>query len=257
MSFASNGITGGVDPQVLENHEAIIFTRSWMMSAADDQAGKQTVLSVLQDPSISVVKFSIGGISVEPSMYEKVRQAIVDSKIAIMVAPEMLPAFADGEYFPVLKPSPDIEMYDVLVLRLGGLGTNRNQQFRTSMAMVHECTHAGFDLLQVPNMTHADHEAGAYLAGSMFGVAKMMDMGGHPERVTQQNQIFAAAWSLARSIVVETPGSWREPIYAVDRANAIHMLYTAIINSPEYGPAARDKINNDGVGRPWKLPQRH
>lgn len=151
------------------------------------------VRDILSDPAINAIDFSMGGIDVSPSMYQKVSQAIVDQKITVLVNPAFLRPNKSGKYIADLKLPNGVEMFDLLVLRSPDVGTGINEQFHRAEAIVHECTHAGFALLQVPNMTHTLHEAGAYAAQSIFALAKMLSLRGHPDRVTNTEPIEKAA----------------------------------------------------------------
>ncbi len=66
-----------------------------------------------------------------------------------------------------------------------------------AQVIVHECTHAAFDLLKTKGMNHLEHEASAYIAGARFVVQAMRDKGGKPEKVTFTQAIESAAWAIA------------------------------------------------------------
>jgi hypothetical protein len=228
------------------------------MSAADDKAATDAVLQVLADKSISQIDFPMGDISVKPSMYEKVSKAIGAKEITVMVVPEMLSAAESARYFSVFTIGNDQEWYNLIVLRTSGLGGNANEKFHAEMAIVHECTHAGFDLLKIPKMTHTQHEAGAYIAGAIFGVADMLDMKGDPSKFKDPAPIFMAAWDIAllSNSNKNAPSSYsRSPDFAVAWYSAISKLNVLIANSDEYKATAKDLVKNDGVGREWKLPK--
>jgi len=219
------------------------------MSAADDQTATATAVSVLSDSSISAINFGGSGISVSSSMYAQVSKAITEKKITVVVLPSSLKSNVDGEYLPVLT-LPGHEWYDVLVLRWPDLGTTRNDQIGRAATIVHECTHAGFDLLQVPDMTHVMHEAGAYVAEAMFVAAKMLSLGGDPSRVRPSEPIHAAALDIALHL---NSGAAGVPVsYFVSLIEKWNKLYTAILNNNEYKAIANQPVINDGVGRPWK-----
>jgi hypothetical protein len=231
------------------------------MSAQDDAAATTMVLDLLNDRSIGEIDFMLGAISVRPAMYRKVRQAIVDKKITVLVLPATLASNEAGKYFPVLTLDKDTEFYDVLVLRAPDLGSGVNEQFHRAMAIVHECTHAGLDLLQVPKMTHTQHEACAYVAQSIFEIAKILAMRGDPSKVRSTEPIESAAWEVALLQIKSKAGAntrsaayWVSPDFAVVWAEAVNKLHVAIMNSDTYKAVAKDIVNNDGVGRQWKLP---
>src|SRR5215210_6899008 len=127
------------------------------MSAEDDKKATEMVLKLLEDKSLEKVAFSMNKISVSPSMYAKVSQAIKEKKITVVVNPKLLHNNEGGRYYATLPLDKDTEFYDVLVLRSPVLGKGLIDQFYAAEAIVHECTHAGFDLLEVPKMTHLEH----------------------------------------------------------------------------------------------------
>src|SRR5262249_43596017 len=135
--------------------------------------------------------------TIAPSMYEKVAKAIKDGQITITVEPSLLKADEAGRYFSTLPINKDTEFYDVVVLRAPDLGSTLNDKFHAATAIVHECTHAGFDLLKLPKMTHLEHEAASYVAGAIFAAQSMLALKGHPERVQPTDSIEAAAWDIA------------------------------------------------------------
>jgi|SRR4051794_18210402 hypothetical protein len=153
--------------------------------SADDLRATQTVQTILSDPAINGIDFMMGDITVSKTMYDKVSKAIQDGKITVLVLPAGLQPNIAAKYLPVLTFSADREYYNIILLRSPDLGTGINQQLEAATAIVHECTHAGFDLLQMSNMAHFQDEAGAYVAGAMFGVSAIRAQGGHPEKVTQ------------------------------------------------------------------------
>ena len=135
------------------------------------------------------------------------------------------------------------------------------EQLTAAANVVHECTHAGFYVLKVPDMTHALHEAGAYAAEAIFEIARMPNMGGHPDRVIIHEAIRKAAWSfgllLQRSKAGGTNKYYTSPDFAVSYCETVNELITSIVNSNEYRAAAKDPIKNLGVGRQWVLHSAH
>jgi hypothetical protein len=254
------------------------------MSAEEDQAATQLVRQVLALGGINEIKFSLGpdAIDVSPAMYSDVLNAIgAPSKIKVTVEPSMLKPDEGGRYYAEIKlPNGDM-WYDVLVLRYADLGSGANEQFNRAAKIVHECTHAGFAIRRVPNMTHLLHEAGAYAADAIFQIGMMVGMKGHPEKVntTSMDAIHGAAWNLAfilyesnhgRNVPLATAaavtaggpplGVFAMPIGAVVAAaqlfQAWNNLYAAIANSNEYRAVANDPVNNAGLGRHWIITGR-
>lgn len=223
------------------------------MSAEDDRKATESVLKVLTDMSIWKLKFMMGPVktkpvsirprTIHPLMYDLVRQAIVDGKITVIVAPEMLKNGAGGAYFPVIAINEDTVFYDVLVMAKSNLGNTTDEQLNAAKIIVHECTHAGFDLLKLEKMTHLEHEAGAYIAGAIFTAQRVLAMKGDPKTATMAKPISKAAWDIA---LLEVEGK-HIPEKLFDT------LELAIRASPLYKDAVDNIANNDGVGREWKL----
>jgi predicted metal-dependent TIM-barrel fold hydrolase len=137
------------------------------MGAEDDKNAKQLVLDILKHKSIGKLKVTIDKITISPKLYEAVRKAIDEGKIAVIVQPDGLKANEAAKYFGTMKFSEDMIFYDVIVLRSAALTGNKAQDLLVAQAIVHECTHAGFDLLK-QKMTGLQNEALAYIAGAMF-----------------------------------------------------------------------------------------
>jgi hypothetical protein len=235
------------------------------MGAQEDAAATKAVLEVLKDSAIRNVDFTLGEVSISPTMYDKVAEAITQGKITVIVAPNFLKPTEAGRYFPVLTVNSETEFYDVLVLRTPGFGSGLNAQFHGRQAVVHECTHAGLDLLKVPNMTHAQHEAVSYVADSIFLISKVLAMKGDPGKIgkTIVAPIEKAAWEVGMLVSASRDSKngpsapyWSSPDFAVAWFESVNRLFVAIGASDEYKASAKDKANNDGVGRPWKLPKK-
>jgi hypothetical protein len=212
------------------------------MSAEDDKKATETVLAVLQDKSINKMRFKLNRREISPSLYQGVAKAIKDKKITVLVQPDLLASGEAGRYYSELKVGKDMIFYDVLVLRSPTLGANVAEKFNSAQVIIHECTHAGFDLLKLANMTHAEHEAASYIAGALFMIESMLAMKGDPSKVTFTEKIEQTAWKI---------GLLEAKDQSVPKA-----LYTeldaAIRAHPSYKHAG-DTAKNDGVGREWKL----
>jgi hypothetical protein len=229
----------------------------------DNTAATKLVLDILKDRQIGEIDFMLGSISIKPTMYQKVSQAIVDKKITVIVEPKALAANEAGKYLSVLTIDKDTEFYDVLILGTPDRGKSVNEQFHKARAIVHECTHAGLDLLKVPNMTHTQHEACAYVADSIFAMAKMLAVKMDLSNMKITEAIPIAAWEVARlqiksKAAAGTPSApyWTSPDFAMIWVGAVNKLNAAISTSDTYKKVAKDKVNNDGVGREWKLPKK-
>jgi hypothetical protein len=213
------------------------------MSVEDDRKATETVLSILQDKSLSSLDFKFNKRTIQPSMYQKVAKAITEGKITVINQPNLLKQGSLGRYLPVITIDNNNEWYDVLVLRHADLGTSANDQFVRAASIIHECTHAGFDLLKLTKMTHLEHEAGSYIAATIFVVAnlklsKLLEKANVPV-----DPIGKAAWDIAL-LEVENKSVPKE-LY-----NALNV---AISKDPNYKDNYKDAVNNDGVGRQWKI----
>lgn len=214
------------------------------MSAEDDKKAKQLVLTLLGDKAINKIKFTVGSWTVTPDLYTKVAEAIKAGKITVLVAPEALGPGVGGKYYSTLKINKDNEWHDVLVLAKPEIGKTVDDQFHAAQVIVHECTHAGLDLLKVKKMTVLDHETIAYVAEAVFIVAKMLELNGHPEKVTMKEPIRKAAWDIGK-VIVQQHKTIPKPL--------LNALRVAISKSAVYKDTAADKVTNDGVGHKWKI----
>lgn len=225
--------------------------------SADDDKVKQFVLDTLQATELKDVDFQLSNIKVSSDMYQKVLQAIVDGKISVLVQPDLLKEKEAAKYFPEMKFRNGDVWYDVLAFRSSDQGSTRGQQITAAALMVHECTHAGFVLLKIPKMTHTFHEAGAYAAEAIFEIARMSNLGGHPDKVVINEPIRKEAWDfgllLQRSRANSKNKYYTSPDFAVVYYKSLNKLMVAIMNSDEYKPVAKDIVENLGVGRKWIL----
>jgi hypothetical protein len=212
------------------------------MSAEDDKKATQLVLDVLKHKAISKIKFTMDKFTVGPSLYAKVAQAIGKKELTIMV--NALPAGIAAKYFPKLTIDANTEFYDLIVLPSPALGSGVDAQFHAKAAIVHECTHAGFDLLKT-KMNHMQNEALAYVAGASFVIAHMVELKGDPTKVTVSATIEKEAWDIAMLL----HNGKKVP------KESYNALLLAIENHPEYKADAKKAAENDGVGRAWKLPK--
>ena len=214
------------------------------MSAEDDRKATQTVLNVLTWRAISKLKFTIGKITVSPELYEKVKKAIETKKVTVLVQ-SLAPGVA-AKYFSTMKIRDDMIFYDVMVLTTAELTGTIAEQISRAQYLVHECTHAGFDLLS-QKMTRLENEALAYVAAAMFVQLAMKENRGDPTKVptSGMTKIEQAAWDIASKEI--GGGTVTKDMY-----NALNV---AIEAEPEYKDAGKKPSENDGVGREWKLPK--
>jgi hypothetical protein len=170
------------------------------MSAEDDVKAKKLVLDVLRSKPISALDFTLEGRKVSPSMYEDVAKAIESKKITILID-KVSGDGAGAAYFFELKRGEKTIMYDLLALRFSELSTSSNaQRFKQLADIVHESTHAAFDILKTPNMTHLHHETAAYVAGALYQVTLFVLERGDPSKIKFGKPIFSAAWDIALAL---------------------------------------------------------
>lgn len=214
------------------------------MTATDDAKAKSLVLDVLSDAVLPKINFSVGTWAIRSDFYSKVAEAIKIDQITVMV--DLTPATNNiaAAYFPTLPIGEGKEIYDALVLRITSLGTTTSEKFRNAGTIIHECTHAGIDLFGWTPMLHAHHEVLAYIAEARGQWLKMESTGGRPDKVVfKVDLIRAAAWNCAADLAANG---------AVKKSSLV-LLAAAISLHPDYTTKAFDAVNNDGVGKEWKL----
>ena len=133
------------------------------MSAADVK-GMQTVRQILKDSTYTNIRFTVDRWTINPEFYAKVDQALEKGKIGVMVQPNGLPKGVSAQYYPKLTINAQTELYDLIILNSSDLGNTRNQRLHNAGYIVHECTHAGIDMMKWNPMTHLEHETIAYVA---------------------------------------------------------------------------------------------
>jgi hypothetical protein len=213
------------------------------MSAEDDANAKKLVLQVLRSKPIAALAFTVDGRTIKPSMYEDVARAIEAKKITLLVD-KVSGAGAGAAYFYEMKPGPKTVLYDVLTLRFSELSTTSNAaRFKNLADIVHESTHAAFDILKIPNMTNLHSETAAYVAGALYQVTLFVSERGDPKKISFGNPVFARAWDIALLI------SQKQTV----PKELINKLQTAISNDPLYKDNVKKIVPNDGVGRDWVI----
>jgi hypothetical protein len=214
------------------------------MSAVDDERAAQLVIGVLGDKAIGAIDFNLDGRKVTPAMYAEVAKAIKAKKITVMADPSLVVAAA---YSPEIRVNDKTVLYDVMILKQPDLGSDQKSAFVAQINIVHEATHAGFDLMKTPNMLRLHHEAAAYVAGFIFAIHLLWRTGGDPAKVTWTNPIETAAWEIAWKISTRDITKAGPPF----SKSMLNTLYTEIGKSDLYKGSAQKKVINDGVGRAW------
>jgi hypothetical protein len=210
------------------------------MSKENEQA-KAMVLGILKHEALANLDFKLNKRHVQPKMYKLVAQAIEAGQITVLFAPNFVKTGSMGIYLPEIKFDSGDEWYDVLALRFYDLGSTANEVFLRANSIMHECTHAGFDMLKLKKMSHLEHEAGAYIAATIFLIATLKTqrlLGG--ARIPD-NPIGKAAWEIALLELADKRISKRQ----------YNALFDAIGQNENYKPKAEKMTNNDGVGKDW------
>jgi hypothetical protein len=219
----------------------------------DDETAKKTVLAVLADKNIAPINFTLGDYSVAPKMYGEVADAIKTNKVTVLVEASLKSTKVQALYVNELKLPNGQFMYNLMLLRdpdlAGGVTDAKqkiNTEFNAMMGIVHESTHAGFDARKLKKVTTPYNEGAAYIAGAIFGVAKMRDMGGKPEKIyagAATTDIHSVAWNIA----LKLEGAKNRTV-PKDSANA---LFVEIGKMPEYKDKMKDIVTLDGVNQKW------
>ncbi len=220
----------------------------------DDETATKTVLDVLADKNIAGLTFTLGDFGVVPKMYADVSGAIRNKKITVLVEASLKSTKVQALYVNELKlGDKNYFLYNTIFLRdpdlTGGAADPReriNTAFNAMMGIVHECTHAGFDQRKLKKVTTAYNEGAAYIAGAMFGVAKMREMGGKPEKIHPPSSPVSIE-SIAWNIALKLEGA-RDRTVATGKANA---LFVEIGKKPEYKDKMKDIVTLDGIDQTW------
>jgi len=123
----------------------------WLPNAplTPDQIARNLVLTTLRGPVIGRMNFGVGFLMISAGYYEDIAKAIEAGKIVVKLNPASTTlAFYNGG----LKP-PVIEL---------GPSTSRD-------LIVHECTHAIFDMLKITTRVEQS-EAFGYLSQALYGL---------------------------------------------------------------------------------------
>lgn len=218
------------------------------MGAAEDARAKQTVLDVLQDPALRQVNFSLVKAAVSGRSYANVARAITGGQIKVMVEPSI----GDNAHYvrELTRPNGAV-WYDLILLAKPDLGSSAGEKFGSSVQIVHECTHAMFDLERRSPMTDMEEESLAYVAGHLFAIVKLKSLN-RPVQNPHTKPLLKASWALALHLQIGQ-GS-RDAYWWMAFNSQLHTLYTAILQNPLYATKAKKMNRYDGVGRPWIQP---
>ena len=162
--------------------------------SADDLA-KQTVLNTLSDLAIAKIRFTIDSYHVSPGMYSKVAQLVGNGRIRVEYNWSVGTA---AYYYPVENK---IE-----------LGLTSASTLTKQAKIVHECTHAAFDVHRYARSTIATSEAAGFVAECLFARVKSPKTDDPDYRIYSDDEkkdfIYELAWEIAGKILQgQTPKS--------------------------------------------------
>jgi hypothetical protein len=188
-----------------------------------DKDARNLVLSILREPVVGRMNFSVGRISITPADYQRVAKAIEGGGIAVNADVRL-----DNQAF-----------YNSATHRL-----TISSKLQDPGLIIHECTHAIFDLRAI--ITHVEVSEGlAYVAQSFYGRLSNGPQGRYVLEPDPANPMSWAAWQIifdesARlaEMLTTTP--------SVSEAEAAE-LFRAIRNTTWYRSRMGRLEINDGV----------
>ena len=189
---------------------------------SDDQLAKALVLTVLQNPALGYINFGLAGYWISQTLFNAVRDRINGGGIAVYARPS---SSSKAEYNSALNALYVPYSNEVTKLAL----------------ILHECVHAGLDLLKATKIRVVDDEALAYISQCIF-VSK--NKTANPEIRTvgddedwYMNQVFDKAWAIAMQLI-------RGEIPSTSEYNE---LRTALLSTAKYGHGY-DYAGYNGIG---------
>lgn len=123
----------------------------------------QRVINLLRGPEVGRIRFSFpdgtGTITVDRGMYHRVASAIERRRIGIFPATD-----------PALIPPDAGATYDATMVDGGTIFIRAEKMWGRDLEgdLVHECTHAGFDVDKRDTLTALNDEAAAYVAEVLY-----------------------------------------------------------------------------------------
>ena len=212
---------------------------------AESEQATKVVLSVLSNKGVGAIEFELDGWKITPGLYAKVAAAITEKKITVIV--DKVSFKETALYVPEVKLADTTTIFDIIALKHTTLSSDRAEKFVQMLAIVHECTHAGVDLLKLEKMPKLNNEALAYIAQSIFAMQVYSADVGDPKNLTwKAKTIEETAWAIAQEISKRDKTA-KGP--AITKAMSTE-LYLRI--NTAYGEEKEKKdSNNDGVGKAW------
>ena len=187
---------------------------------------KQTVINILRSKHIQAVKFSYpygyGTMKMNGQLYASLAGLVGNDSVRTFVNP----AVGNGRGAE----------YDVAANRIVCKSDGFGQDPFEKGTIVHECTHAVFDMLKIKNVWWVHNEIVSYIAGALF------DRSAQTAKYDAADRIWTTAGAIASKM---QPGG--EPDW-----HLVVKLYSAIVENSAYAEqAAADRIwehtPNDGI----------
>lgn len=180
------------------------------------------------DPSIWKIRFTMGGLTIDPQGYRQVRDAIHRERIRCVVKAEMLDGDVGASYMP---------KYDVMVLRSASF----NDAILASY-IVHESTHALMDINKCNTTSPLDAEVAAYIAQAVYFRARF-DLTSNRISTTlniKADEVVTRRDMIKKAVALEPADYWP--------------LKQAILQDPRYRGSINRASKDDGLNRvkcPW------
>ena len=152
------------------------------------ELSKQTILNTLADPAIAKIKFKIDSFAVSPLSYRKVSKSIKLGRIRV----EYNWNVGTSAYY--YEKQNKIEV-----------GFTSAQTLTKRAQVVHECTHAAFDINKYAQSTVATSEAAAFIAECLFARINSSHPNDPEYRLYDdeevKDRIYREAWAIAGKIL--------------------------------------------------------
>ncbi|MEP7362432.1 MAG: hypothetical protein ABI972_04185 [Acidobacteriota bacterium] len=191
-----------------------------------DQLARQRVLAVLRGPVMPRMTFGVGFLIISASYYEQIAKAIEAGKIVV----KLVPAHGHMAYY-----------YSGAVPALIELGSSAGDGL-----IVHECTHAIFDLLKLTTSVQQS-EAFGYLSQQLH---EWLTRGGPPASryIVSADYADPGSWVSWQAIFDESTrlAGKLATSHWVDESDAA-ALYTAIKGANSYRSRVGNVETNDGI----------
>jgi hypothetical protein len=189
-----------------------------------DEVAKKTVLATLADRAVRQIKFEIDSFRVDPGFYALVAQCMKRGRIRVLYNRGV----GTAAYY---YPSEDkLE-----------LGFTSEATLTRRAIIVHECTHAVFDLRRYVQARRVTSEAAAFIAECLFARFHSPRPKDPDYRLSSDDEkkdyIYELAWEIAGKILkgqTPTPGHYAG-------------LKTAVLDHPDYAQYGRGLSGWDGV----------